>query len=48
MENHLTEAKRKSDEKKETELDWTHIMQRNKSNRKNSIRMEFTGIQKKR
>ena len=48
MENHPTEANRKSDEKKKTELDWTHIMQRNKRNRENSIRMEFTGIYKKR
>ena len=48
MENHPTEANRKSDEKKKTELDWTHIMQRNKSNRENSIRMESSGIQKKR
>jgi len=48
MENHPTEANRKSDEMKKTELDWTHITQRNKSNRENSIRIESSGIQKKR
>ena len=48
MENHPTEAKRKSDEKKETESEWTHNTQRNKSNRENSIRIESSGIQKKR
>jgi hypothetical protein len=33
MENHPTEANRKSDKKKKMELDWTHITQRSKRNR---------------
>jgi hypothetical protein len=37
MENHPTEANRKSDKKKNMELDWTHITQRSRSNRENSI-----------
>jgi len=49
MENHPTEAKRKSDKKKKKmELDMTHITQRSRSNRENSIRLESSGIQKKR
>jgi hypothetical protein len=30
------------------ELGWTHITQRSRSNRENSIRLESSGIQKKR
>jgi len=48
MENHPTEANRKSDEKKKTELEWTHNMQRSKSNTENDNRMESSGIYKKR
>jgi len=48
MENHPTEANRKSDKKKKMKLDWTHITQRSRSNRENSIRLESSGIQKKR
>jgi hypothetical protein len=48
MENHPTEAKRKSNKMKKMELDWTHITQRSSSNRENSIRLESSGIYKKR
>jgi hypothetical protein len=48
MENHPTEAKTKSGKKKKMELDWTHIMQRSRSNRKNGIILGSSGIQKKR
>jgi hypothetical protein len=48
MENHSTEVNRKSDKKKKMELDWTYITQRSRSNRENRIRLESTGIQKKR
>jgi len=48
MENHPTEANRKSDKKKKMEFDWTNILQRSMSNRENSIRLESSGIQKKR
>jgi hypothetical protein len=48
MENHSTEANRKSDKKKKMELDRTHITQRSRKNRENSIRLESSGIQKKR
>jgi len=44
MENQPTEANRKSDKKKKMEQDLTHITQRSRSNRENSIRLEFTGI----
>jgi len=42
-----TEANRKSDKKKEMELDWTHITQRSSSTRENSIRLESSGIKKR-
>jgi hypothetical protein len=42
--NNPTEANRKSDKKKKMELDWTHITQRSRSNRENSIRLESSGI----
>jgi hypothetical protein len=48
MEKHSTEANRKSDEKKEMKLDWTHITERSRSNRENCTRLESSGIQKKR
>jgi hypothetical protein len=48
MENYPTEANRKLDKKKKMELDRTHITQRSRSNRENSIRLESSGIQKKR
>jgi hypothetical protein len=48
MENHATEANRKSDKKKKFELDWTHITQRSRSNKENSIRLGSSGIWKKR
>jgi hypothetical protein len=48
MENHSTEINRKSDNKKKMELDWTYITQRNRSRRENRIRLESTGIKKKR
>jgi hypothetical protein len=44
----INKANRKSDKKKKMELDWTHITQRSRSNRENSIRLESSGIQKKR
>jgi hypothetical protein len=44
MENHPTEANRKSDKKKKMELNFTHITQRTGSNRENSIRLESLGI----
>jgi len=44
MENHPSAVNRKSDKKKEVELDWTHITQRNRSNRENCIRLESSGI----
>jgi hypothetical protein len=47
MENHPTEANRKSDEKKKMELYWTHIKQRSRSNTENCIRLESSGIKKK-
>jgi len=44
MENHPTEANKKSDNKKKMELDCTHITHRSRSNRENSIRLESSGI----
>ena len=41
MENHSTEANRKSDKKKKMELDWTHIVQSSRSNKENSISFMF-------
>jgi hypothetical protein len=37
MENHPTEANRKSGKKKKMKLDWIHITQRSRGNRENSI-----------
>jgi len=48
MKNHSTEVKRESDKKKKMEMDWTHITQRNRNNGDNHIRLESSGIQKKR
>jgi hypothetical protein len=48
MEKHPTEPNRKSNKKKKMELYWTHITQRSRSNRENGIRLESSGIQKKR
>jgi hypothetical protein len=48
MEDHPTESNRKSDKKKKMELDWTHNMQRSRSNSENSIRLDSSGILKKR
>ena len=48
MENHSTEINRKSDKKKTMTLNWTYITQRNRSSRENRIRLESSGIQKKR
>ena len=47
MENHPAEVNRKSDKKKKMELDRTHITQRNRNNRENSVRLESSEIQKK-
>jgi len=47
MENHPTEANRKSDEKKKTELDWTHNMQRSKSNREKTLEWNPQGYRKR-
>jgi hypothetical protein len=44
----LNRSQRKSDKKKKMKLDQTHITQRSRSNRENSIRLESSGIQKKR
>jgi hypothetical protein len=44
MENHPTEAIRKSDKKKKMELAGTHMTHRSRSNRENSIRLESSGI----
>jgi hypothetical protein len=46
MENHPTEANRKSDKNMKMELDWTHIPQRSRSNRENNIRLESSGIRR--
>ena len=48
MESHQTEANSNTDKKKKMELDWTLITQRSRSNRENRIRLESSGIQKKR
>jgi hypothetical protein len=48
MENHPTEANRKSDKKKKMELDRTHITERRRSNRENIVRLEPSGMQNKR
>jgi hypothetical protein len=39
MGNHSTEANRKSDKKKKMELDRTHIKERRRRKRENSIRV---------
>ena len=44
MENHLSEVNRISDKMKRMELDWTHITERNRSNRENCIRLESSEI----
>jgi hypothetical protein len=44
MENHPSEVNKKLGKKKTMELDWTHITQRNRSNRENYIRLESSGI----
>ena len=48
MEDHQTEANRNSGKKKKMEMDWTHITKRRRSNRENRIKLESSGIQKKR
>jgi hypothetical protein len=48
MEKHPTEANRKSEKDKKMEVDWIHIRQRSRSNRENRIRLESSGIVKKR
>jgi len=48
VENNQTEANINSDKKEKMQMDWTHIVQRSRSNREARIRLESSGIWKKR